>query len=206
MTIVAASKGQPAADIRALYDMGLQNCGENYLQDALPKITALADCDITWHFIGPVQSNKTRDIALHFDWVQSIDRLSIAQRLSAQRPDSLPPLQVMLQVNIGAESAKSGVAMQEAAGFCNEIMQLPRLQLRGLMTIPPAEALSERQRVHFDAMRNLQRNLLENGLPVTELSMGMSADLVQAIAAGATMVRPGTALFGPRPSKTGLAR
>ena len=176
--------------------------GENYLQEALDKMQAVReqqpDLSLAWHFIGPIQSNKTRPIAEHFDWVHSVDREKIAQRLSDQRPDSLPPLNICLQVNVSGEDSKSGVAPEDVLPLAKSIAGLPRLRLRGLMAIPePAETL-EAQRPPFRALRELQAQLAAQGIVTDTLSMGMSADMAAAIAEGATIVRVGTAIFGKR--------
>jgi pyridoxal phosphate enzyme (YggS family) len=170
------------------------------VQEAIAKIEALADlrASIEWHFIGPLQSNKTRPVAEHFDWVHSVDRLKIAQRLAEQRPDALPPLNVLLQVNVSGEASKSGVAPAEAAAVAHEIAALPKLRLRGLMSIPePAETL-EAQRAPHRVLRELFDSLRADGLALDTLSMGMSADLEAAVLEGATIVRIGTAIFGAR--------
>lgn len=201
ITILAVSKRRPARDLRQAFECGLSAFGENYLQEALEKIGALDDLPLSWHFIGPIQSNKTRQLAGHFDWVHSVDRLKIARRLSEQRPPELAPLQICLQVNISAESSKSGVPVSEVPGLAREVMQLPRLRLRGLMAIPaPAEDESA-QRLPFARLRELLQQLqreLPDGDTLDTLSMGMSADLEAAVAEGSTLVRIGTALFGPR--------
>lgn len=196
--LVAVSKTRPDTDVAAAADAGQQDFGENYLQEALPKIDALRGRGLIWHFIGPVQSNKTRDIAAHFDWVHSVDRGKIARRLSAQRPEALLPLNVCLQINIDAEPAKAGVAPAEAAQLALEIDALPRLRLRGLMAIPAPVSEPEAQRRPFAALRRLRDELNASGLALDTLSMGMSGDLEAAIAEGATVVRVGTAIFGER--------
>ncbi|MET3230523.1 UNVERIFIED_ORG: pyridoxal phosphate enzyme (YggS family) [Burkholderia sp. 1263] len=198
--LLAVSKTFPAEDVRAAYDAGQRSFGENYVQEAIAKIEALADlrAALEWHFIGPLQSNKTRPVAEHFDWVHSVDRLKIAQRLSEQRPDNLPPLNVCLQVNISGEASKSGVSMAEAVEVAQAIAALPKLRLRGLMAIPePAGGIDE-QRVPHRRLRELFERLRENGLPLDTLSMGMSSDLEAAVLEGATIVRVGTAIFGAR--------
>lgn len=198
--LLAVSKTFPAEDVRAAYDAGQRAFGENYVQEAIAKIEALADlrAALEWHFIGPLQSNKTRPVAEHFDWVHSVDRLKIAQRLSEQRPDNLPPLNVCLQVNISGEASKSGVSMAEAVQVAQAIAALPKLRLRGLMAIPePAGGIDE-QRVPHRRLRELFERLRENGLPLDTLSMGMSSDLEAAVLEGATIVRVGTAIFGAR--------
>jgi len=193
--LLAVSKTQPAEAVREACAAGLQDFGENYLQEALDKQGQLADLPLRWHFIGPIQSNKTKAIAEHFDWVHSVDRLKIAQRLSEQRPDSLPPLNICLQVNVSGEASKSGCAPQDVAELASTIAALPRLRLRGLMAIPePTDDVAE-QRAAFARLRELQQTL---NLDLDTLSMGMSQDLEAAIAEGATWVRIGTALFGAR--------
>ncbi|WEY38209.1 YggS family pyridoxal phosphate-dependent enzyme [Paraburkholderia sp. SUR17] len=200
VALLAVSKTFPAADVRAAHAGGQRAFGENYVQEAIAKIEALADlrASIEWHFIGPLQSNKTRPVAEHFDWVHSVDRLKIAQRLAEQRPDALPPLNVLLQVNVSGEASKSGVAPAEAAAVAHEIAALPKLRLRGLMSIPePAETL-EAQRAPHRMLRELFDSLRADGLALDTLSMGMSADLEAAVLEGATIVRIGTAIFGAR--------
>ena len=196
--ILAVSKTRPAADIRAAFAGGLTDFGESYLQEALEKMAALTDLPLTWHFIGPIQSNKTRPIAEHFDWVHSVDRLKIARRLSEQRPQDLAPLQVCLQVNISGEESKSGVALAELPDLLREVQSLPRLQVRGLMAIPAATGDVKRQRDAFAALRMALERLQAVEPALDTLSMGMSGDLEAAIAEGATLVRVGTAIFGPR--------
>lgn len=200
VALLAVSKTFPADDVRAAHAAGQRAFGENYVQEAIAKIEALADlrASIEWHFIGPLQSNKTRSVAEHFDWVHSVDRLKIAQRLAEQRPDALPPLNVLLQVNVSGEASKSGVAPAEAAAVAHEIAALPKLRLRGLMSIPePAETL-EAQRAPHRMLRELFDSLRADGLALDTLSMGMSADLEAAVLEGATIVRIGTAIFGAR--------
>lgn len=201
--LVAVSKTRTADEIAAAADAGQRDFGENYLQEALPKIEALRDRHLVWHFIGPIQSNKTRDIATHFDWVHSVSRLKIARRLSAQRPDDAPPLNVCLQVNIDGEDSKAGVAPEETLELAREIAALPRLTMRGLMAIPPPSDQAARQAAPFAALRRLAEDCRDQGLAVDTLSMGMSGDLDAAVTEGSTMVRVGTAIFGPRPVKTG---
>jgi len=181
--------------------LGVRRFGENYLQEALQKIEALADLDLEWHFIGPIQSNKTRAIAEHFDWVHSVDRLKIARRLNEQRPAALAPLNVCLQLNVSAEQSKSGAEPAQLAALAAEVAALPRLRLRGLMAIPAATEDVARQRAAFRCMGEAQAQLQAAGLELDTLSMGMSGDLEAAIAEGATLVRIGTALFGPRPTR-----
>jgi PLP dependent protein len=181
---------------------GQRAFGENYLQEALDKMVAvsaaLPDVRLEWHFIGPIQSNKTRQIAANFDWVHAIDREKIAQRLSEQRPPELPPLNVCLQVNVSGEASKSGVAPDEVLGLARVVAALPRLRLRGLMAIPEPDEGFEAQRVPFRQMHQLFEQLRQQGIGLDTLSMGMSADMAAAIAEGSTMVRVGTAIFGKR--------
>ena len=196
--LVAVSKTFPAENVRAAAVAGQRDFGENYLQEALAKMQALADLPLVWHFIGPIQSNKTRAIAQAFQWVHSVDREKIAARLSEARPEHLPPLNVCIEVNVSGEASKSGVAPDSLAALARRIAALPRLALRGLMAIPeptPDEAL---QRLRFRAVRELKDALVRDGLPLDTLSMGMSADMEAAIAEGATVVRVGTAIFGER--------
>ena len=196
--LIAVSKTQPASAIRQAYHAGQRMFGENYLQEALDKQQQLTDLqDIEWHFIGPVQSNKTRSIAEHFSWVHSVDRLKIAQRLSEQRPPSLPALNVCIQINIDDENTKSGVQLQALPELAAAVKSLPKLQLRGLMAIPAAGNNPEQQRAAFRKMAELknQYDFMDS------LSMGMSGDLEIAIAEGATLVRVGTDIFGSRDVK-----
>ena len=200
--LLAVSKLHPAEAIRQAHAAGLDAFGENYVQEGLDKIAALADLRpvLTWHLIGPLQSNKTRAVAEAFDWVHSIDRLKTAERLSAQRPDHRPPLNVCLQVNISGEDSKSGVALADVRALARAVAALPRLRLRGLMSIPaPADTL-DAQRVPHRALRQLFDRLNAEGLMLDTLSMGMSADLEAAVLEGATVVRIGTAIFGARGS------
>jgi pyridoxal phosphate enzyme (YggS family) len=193
--LLAVSKTKPAQALREAYAAGLRDFGENYLQEALGKQLELADLPLIWHFIGPIQSNKTRAIAEHFDWVHSVDRLKIAQRLSEQRPADLPPLNICIQVNVSGEASKSGCAPADLPALANAISELPRLKLRGLMAIPEPTEDRAAQDAAFAAVQSLQASL---NLPLDTLSMGMSHDLESAIAMGATWVRIGTALFGAR--------
>lgn len=198
--LLSVSKTFPEADVRLAYAAGERAFGENYVQEGLDKIAALADLreSIEWHLIGPLQSNKTRAVAEHFDWVHSVDRLKIAQRLSEQRPADLPPLQVCLQVNISGESTKSGLDPEELTGVAREVAALPRIRLRGLMAIPEPAADMHAQRAPLSRMRELFGSLQRSGLTVDTLSIGMSADLEAAILEGSTLVRIGTAIFGAR--------
>jgi pyridoxal phosphate enzyme (YggS family) len=203
IALLAVSKTFPPEAIVAAHAGGQRAFGENYVQEALDKIQGLAErlTGLEWHFIGPIQSNKTRALAEHFDWVQSVDRLKIAQRLSEQRPADTLPLNVLLQVNISGEASKSGVAPGEVEGLAREVAQLPRLRLRGLMAIPEPDADPERQRGPLAALRALYERLRAEGLALDTLSMGMSADLEAAVLEGSTMVRIGTAIFGERERK-----
>lgn len=202
VSLLAVSKTFGAAEVAAAVAAGQTAFGENYLQEALDKMAALhsmlPDTAIAWHFIGPIQSNKTRPIAEHFDWVHSVDREKIAQRLSDQRPDHLPPLNVCVQVNVSHEASKSGAAAEEAAAIARAVAAMPRLRLRGLMAIPePTEDVAQ-QRAAFRQLRELYEILRAEGLSLDTLSMGMSGDLEAAVAEGATIVRVGTAIFGRR--------
>ncbi|MGC6368305.1 YggS family pyridoxal phosphate-dependent enzyme [Pseudomonas sp. K2I15] len=193
--LLAVSKTKPAQAVREAYAAGMRDFGENYLQEALGKQAELTDLPLSWHFIGPIQSNKTRAIAENFAWVHSVDRLKIAQRLSEQRPADLPPLNICIQVNVSGEASKSGCTPADLPALAEAISALPRLKLRGLMAIPePTEDRAE-QDAAFATVRDLQASL---NLPLDTLSMGMSHDLESAIAQGATWVRIGTALFGAR--------
>ena len=201
--LLVVSKTFEAAAVREAHAAGERAFGENYVQEALDKIAALADlrAGIEWHLIGPLQSNKTRVVAEAFDWVHTVDRLKIAQRLSEQRPEELAPLQVRLQVNISGEASKSGVAPADVPALAAQIAALPRLRLRGLMAIPePAENL-DAQRLPHRQLAQLLQALREQGLALDTLSMGMSADLEAAVLEGATLVRVGSAIFGSRPAK-----
>ncbi|MFJ4372401.1 YggS family pyridoxal phosphate-dependent enzyme [Pseudomonas japonica] len=193
--LLAVSKTKPATAVREAFAAGVRDVGENYLQEALGKQAQLSDLPLTWHFIGPIQSNKTRAIAEHFDWVHSVDRLKIAQRLSEQRPDHLPPLNLCLQVNVSGEDSKSGCTPEQLPALAQAISALPKLHLRGLMAIPEPTDDRAAQDAAFARVRELQDSL---GLGLDTLSMGMSHDLESAIAQGATWVRIGTALFGAR--------
>lgn len=199
VALVAVSKTRPAADIARAYRAGQRRFGENYLQEALDKQAELSDCPgIEWHFIGPIQSNKTRAIAEHFDWVHSLDREKIARRLSEQRPPDRAPLSVCLQVNLDAEPSKAGVHPEAVAELARRVNELPRLRLRGLMAIPAPRERATEQRASLARLRRLLEALRGEGLPLDTLSMGMSADLEAAVAEGATLVRVGTDIFGPR--------
>ncbi len=193
--LLAVSKTKPAQAVREAYAAGQLEFGENYLQEALGKQAELTDLPLSWHFIGPIQSNKTRAIAENFAWVHSVDRLKIAQRLSEQRPADLPPLNICIQVNVSGEASKSGCTPADLPALADAISALPRLKLRGLMAIPEPTEDRTQQDAAFATVRNLQASL---NLPLDTLSMGMSHDLESAIAQGATWVRIGTALFGAR--------
>ncbi|EIK63679.1 YggS family pyridoxal phosphate-dependent enzyme [Pseudomonas lactis] len=193
--LLAVSKTKPAQAVREAYAAGLRDFGENYLQEALGKQAELTDLPLSWHFIGPIQSNKTRAIAEHFAWVHSVDRLKIAQRLSEQRPADLPPLNICIQVNVSGEASKSGCTPADLPALATAISALPRLKLRGLMAIPEPTQDRAEQDAAFATVRDLQASL---NLALDTLSMGMSHDLESAIAQGATWVRIGTALFGAR--------
>lgn len=198
ITLLAVSKGQPAAAIRDAYAAGQGSFGESYLQEAMPKMDTLSDLAIEWHFIGRIQSNKTRQIATHFAWVHGVDRLKIAQRLSEQRPDDRPPLNVCLQVKLSDEPAKGGVDAADLPALARAVAALPRLRLRGLAAIPEATTDADRQRHAFRQLRQAGDRLAAGGIAVDTFSMGMSTDFETAIAEGATIVRIGTAIFGPR--------
>lgn len=198
--LLAVSKTFPVTDLRAAMLAGQCSFGESYLNEALPKLATLIDPAPEWHFIGPLQSNKTRAIAEHFAWVHSLDRLKHAERLSQQRPDHLPPLNVCLQLNISGEISKSGVALPALSALAEAVAPLPRLRLRGLMAIPAPTSATEAQRVAFRAVRHAGEALQAQGLALDTLSMGMTDDLESAIAEGATILRIGTAIFGTRES------
>lgn len=196
--LVAVSKTRPATEILEAFQAGQDAFGENYLQDALPKIEALQTYPLEWHFIGRIQSNKTRDIAAHFHWVHTLSSFKHARRLNDQRPAELPPLQACIQVNVSGEASKGGVSPEETLELARQVARLPRLELRGLMTMPPAHSSEAGQREIFGRLRELLEQLEGAGLPLDSLSMGMSNDMEAAICEGATMVRIGTAIFGPR--------
>ncbi|MEO1889994.1 MAG: YggS family pyridoxal phosphate-dependent enzyme [Cycloclasticus sp.] len=201
--LLAVSKTRPADDVARLYKAGQRDFGENYLQDALEKQRALAHLDIAWHFIGPIQSNKTRDIARYFSWVHSVDRLKVARRLSEQRPIGMSPLDICLQVNVDEEETKAGLMLHELRDKIEPILALKNIRLRGLMAIPKAGKTVAEQRQSFkkvaDALAEINQQF---DLALDTLSMGMSGDLEAAIAEGATMVRVGTAIFGVRATKS----
>jgi pyridoxal phosphate enzyme (YggS family) len=196
--LLAVSKRKPASDIREAYRCGQKNFGENYLQEAQQKIQELADLDICWHFIGAIQSNKTRVIAEYFDWVHCVDRLKIAQRLSEQRPDHLPPLNICIQVNVDLEESKAGIALEEVPALSQKINQLPNIRLRGLMAIPAPSDSVESQREPFTKLRQAFEQMQNSAIECDTLSIGMSHDIEAAIAEGSTLVRIGTAIFGER--------
>jgi pyridoxal phosphate enzyme (YggS family) len=196
--LLAVSKTFAAEAVRAAAGAGLHDFGESYVQEALDKIDATRDLALTWHFIGPIQSNKTRPIAERFDWVHSVDREKIARRLSEQRPDGCAPLNACIEVNVSGETSKSGVAPDQVEALARLMTDLPRLRLRGLMTIPEPTSDMALQRRRFTQLRELLATLSDKGMALDTLSMGMSADLEAAIAEGATMVRVGTAIFGER--------
>jgi len=198
VTLLAVSKGQSSAAIESVTRVGIENFGENFLQESLPKIGALQGREITWHFIGRLQANKTRQVAENFSWVHAVDRLKIAERLSAQRPPDIPPLNLCLQLHVGGESSKGGVEAADIAPLAAAVRELPRIKLRGLMCMPPAETDVARQRAWFRETRQVFDYLNERGLALDTLSMGTSADFEAAIAEGSTIVRVGTAIFGPR--------
>ena len=199
VTLLAVGKAQPVELLAAAVGCGISDLGESYLQEALEKIAALPDPALTWHFIGRIQANKTRPIAERFAWVHALDRLKVAERLSAQRPADAAPLNVCLQVNVAGELTKGGVAPAELPVLAQAVAALPRLTLRGLMCIPPEESEPARQRAWFARLRGLLEQLNAAGSRLDTLSMGMSGDFEAAIAEGATIVRVGTALFGARP-------
>lgn len=202
ITLVAVSKTRPAAAVTALAGLGQRHFGENQVQEGVAKIHACADKRLTWHFIGQLQSNKTRLVAEHFHWVHSIDRAKIAERLSAQRPAEAPAMEVCLQVALSDESSKGGITPEALPALARHVASLPRLRLRGLMCLPPPPGDPEDSRPYFRRLRALADALRTDGLALDQLSMGMSADLAPAIAEGATLVRVGTALFGRRARMT----
>ena len=198
VTLVAVTKAQTAETVRVAATAGVTDFGENYIKEALPKLAQLEDLTLTWHFIGQIQSNKTRPIAESFDWVHSIDRLGVAIRLSEQRPYHAPPLNVCIQVKLAEEPGKGGVTPEALPALAQSLAPLPRLRLRGLMCVPPPQADAAAERAVFSRLRGLREQLNAGGLQLDTLSMGMSADFESAIAEGATLVRIGTALFGAR--------
>ena len=196
--LLAVSKTKPASAIAELAGLGQQAFGENYVQEALPKIAQLEGLALEWHHVGPIQSNKTADIATHFAWAHGVDRLKIAERLSSQRPAHLPPLNICLQVNVSGEASKAGCTPAEAPALCRQLALLPRIRLRGLMALPAPSAADADARAPFRQLRELLEVLRAEGMPLDTLSMGMSDDLEAAIAEGATLIRIGSALFGAR--------
>lgn len=198
VTLVGISKTHAAASVREAHGAGLSQFGESYVQEALPKIEALADLPLTWHFVGRIQGNKTAEIAAGFDWVHGIDRLRIARRLSEQRPAELPPLDCCIEVNLSGEASKGGAAPQDLPALAAAVAALPRLRLRGLMTLPAPAAGLDAQRLPFARLARCLAGLRRDIPGLDTLSMGMSDDMEAAIAEGATLVRIGTALFGPR--------
>ena len=198
VSLLAVSKGKSVEAIAQAYTAGQRRFGESYIQEAIPKIEVLSEFDIEWHFIGPIQSNKTRHLAQRFHWVHSVDRLKTAQRLQNQRPVSLPPLNICLQINISQEYSKSGIDPDEVDVLAREIVSFDRLCLRGLMAIPAASDNFTEQHRMFSQVRQAQERLITVGYPLDTLSMGMSNDMEAAIAEGATIVRIGTAIFGAR--------
>ena len=198
--LLAVSKTRQAEEILGAVGLGQVDFGENYVQEAISKMDTLRKHELCWHFIGPIQSNKTANIAQHFDWVHSIDRLKIAKRLNEVRPTELPALNTCIQVNISGEESKSGIAVDEVEELANSISQLPRLKLRGLMTMPAQTDDFEEQRQAFRSLVQIYNKLNKNGFGLDTLSMGTTNDMEAAIAEGATIVRVGTAIFGPRKS------
>lgn len=198
VTLLAVSKAQSAEKLREAYNAGQVAFGENYVQEAIHKQSLLEDCNIEWHFIGPIQSNKTQLIAQHFSWVHSVDRLKIAKRLSDARANGLPPLNICLQLNSSNEDSKSGVHQKDLAAFAYEITQLPKLKLRGLMAIPSPTSDAVQQRIQFKIVKEAFVQLQQSGFEIDTLSIGMSEDYMAAIAEGATIVRIGSAIFGAR--------
>ena len=196
--LLAVSKTRAAGDVLALAQLGVSDFGENYVQEARTKIGQLSGQSLTWHFIGPIQSNKTRQVAEHFDWVHSVDRIKVARRLNAARPAHLPPLNICIQVNVDAEFSKSGIGPDEVEQLAGQILPLSRLNLRGLMALPAPTEDFAAQRRGFLRTRRLQEQLMDKGYRLDTLSMGTTNDMRAAIAEGATIIRIGTALFGPR--------
>jgi pyridoxal phosphate enzyme (YggS family) len=204
IAILAVSKKHPVERIRVLHQLGQLSFGENYVQEALAKMDLLSHTDIEWHFIGPLQSNKTQQVARHFQWVQSVDRVKILRRLSSQRPAGHPDLNVLIQVNIDREPQKAGVMPELVSELASAAVSLPGLRLRGLMTIPKAGSLRHDPSGSYKRMSALFNKLIQDGLELDTLSMGMSGDLEAAIMNGSTMVRIGTDLFGPRPDDSAI--
>ena len=196
--LLAVSKRKPAVDIRHAFQLGQKDFGENYLQEAQQKMLDLQDLEICWHFIGAIQSNKTRDIAQSFDWAHCVDRVKVARRLSDQRPATLPPLNVCIQVNLDREASKAGIELAEVADMASAIHQMPGIRLRGLMSIPAPRDNFEQQRAAFSQLAAALESLRQGGISCDTLSMGMTQDMEAAIAEGSTLVRIGTAIFGER--------
>ena len=205
VTLVGISKTHPAESVREAVEAGLRHVGESYVQEALPKQEALADLPVTWHFVGRLQANKTAPVAAGFDWVHAVDRLRIAERLNAQRPADRPPLNCCIEVNLSGEGSKGGVSPDELPALAAAVAVMPRLTLRGLMVLPEATDDPARQREPFARLRRLLEELRREHPQLDTLSMGMSGDMEAAIAEGATLVRIGTALFGPRPSRAAVS-
>lgn len=198
VTLIAVSKTQPVEALKQARDAGLIHLGENYVQEAVEKFDQLKDLDLCWHFIGPLQSNKTRLIAERFDWLHTLDRAKIAKRINDQRPENLPPMRVLIQVNISQDPNKSGVSLEEIAELAEYLQTLPHLELRGLMAIPAADLPEETLRQQFQQLKNSQTALHQQYPECDTLSIGMSDDFEIAIDCGATMIRVGSAIFGPR--------
>lgn len=198
ITIVAVSKKQPVTAVEAAYSAGQRDFGESFVQEAVPKIESLTLSDLRWHFIGHIQANKTKDIARLFDWVHTVDRLKIANRLNEQRPHYAAPLNICIQVNLAEEPQKSGVVADEVGELVEAVRNLSRLRLRGLMTMPPVDATADTIEAVFLELAGIKRSLVAQGFELDTLSMGMSVDLEMAVTCGSTMVRIGTAIFGPR--------
>lgn len=205
VTLLAVSKGQSSAAIDCAARAGIEHFGENFLQESLPKLAELAGRELTWHFIGRLQANKTRAVAENFAWVHAVDRLKIAERLSAQRPAHAPPLNLCLQLHVGGEESKGGVEAADIALLAAAVRVLPQIRLRGLMCMPPAESDVARQRAWFRETRQVFDYLNERGMGLDTLSMGTSGDFEAAIAEGSTLVRIGTAIFGPRDATAMIA-
>jgi pyridoxal phosphate enzyme (YggS family) len=205
VTLLAVSKGQSSAAIDSASRAGIEHFGENFLQESLPKLESLRGRELTWHFIGRLQANKTRAVAENFAWVHAVDRLKIAERLSAQRPSDAPPLNLCLQLHVGGEQSKGGVEAADIAPLAAAVRALPQIRLRGLMCMPPAESDVARQRAWFHETRQVFDNLNERGMGLDTLSMGTSSDFEAAITEGATLVRIGTAIFGPRDATAMIA-
>lgn len=205
VTLLAVSKTKPLADLISAYEAGQRHFAENYAQEAVEKRQNAPFSDAVWHFIGPLQSNKTRPIAEHFDWVHTIDRAKIARRLSDQRPPGCAPLNLLIQVNISKDPAKSGVTPVQAVTLAEQIAELPNVRFRGLMTILEADLPEAERLAQFQSLKNLQSDLIKDHPQCTELSMGMSSDFELAIAAGATMVRVGSDIFGSRNAPASLS-